>query len=787
MRKLTYLMLLLLGVCLAQADLVDDFESYALGTAASPWVTTETEMYAQIAADSGNQYITTWSNSGSGYRDVSRQLEPEADPISTLSTLYLRVYVADDTLVDFAFGLCGDAAGTTGGDGAGSEWYADYGPYFRLISNGTAGDGLYELSVRNGGSFVDDLAYLNVGQWYSFWLVIDPTSGSGVHDLYYAAEGDIPTLARAANAFRDAYSTPLQSFLIMTNGADAAALNVRVDDIFVSPGEDLSVPVNVKPYAPGFLEGAVSGDTIETTLLWKAGPDPDEVYAVNPNIVDQYVFISSGSASDPNLYYAGATAVDESSWALTDPDSEFTFTAALDATYSWAVVQAIDGYAHNGADNPLLVLNVSTLDDVDGDPNNIVGSTWTYESKKSIPSITAQPVDARVFATDPSASFTVTFTSLVNEVTATWYKDDVALTAGGDITIDTDPHASSTLTIATPELADEGKYYCVLSVDENTTDDDLQTATRLLVIKKTLAQFNFENNLNDSSANGAPSGTVKTVSLEDPNEVLATVVGSPTYITGIEGSALYLDGTQFVDLGIEGYPKAGPLDTFGDARGEGYEKQGFGRGMEQGSILCWVKATSTGAVYMNANGEDNTHFGLTTGNENDARMIMRGSNWDGSYQELGAAAGGLQKDAFSLQDGYWHMFAATWDDSGMRTYINGEQVASSSAGVPEIYTAWERSNLVGASRTAGTRQILNSLLTGAVDSLRIYNYVISADDIAAEYLTKNEQGYAPCADQNFVGNEYNFDNSGSSYCKVDLADFAVFAQHWLENGLYDLP
>jgi hypothetical protein len=389
--------------------------------------------------------------------------------------------------------------------------------------------------------------------------------------------------------------------------------------------------------------------------------------------------------------------------------------------------------------------------------------------------------------------FTVTFTSLVNPVTATWYKNDVALTGSEtDVTVETAPYASSTMTIATPTLDDEAKYYCILSVNPDVTTDDVQTATRLLIIKKTLAQFDFEQNLADSSGNGAPTGQGKSVAgLTEPNELQASNVTLTYDPDGIQGYAVHLNGEQFIDFGIEGYPKAGPLDTLGDARGEGYEKQGFGRGMEQGSLLCWIKPESTGAIYMNANNNtdpatDNTHFGLTTTSTNNARMIVRGSNWDDSYQELGTASGGLNMTDFSLQDTQWHMFAATWNDSGVRVYINGELLATNLAGVPEIYNAWERSNIVGASRTSAARQILNTFLTGAIDSMRVYNYVISADAIATEYETLS--GNTPCANHSFDGSAYNFDNTASSYCKVDIVDFALFAAEWLKCGLYpDCP
>ncbi len=53
---------------------------------------------------------------------------------------------------------------------------------------------------------------------------------------------------------------------------------------------------------------------------------------------------------------------------------------------------------------------------------------------------------------------------------------------------------------------------------------------------------------------------------------------------------------------------------------------------------------------------------------------------------------------------------------------------------------------------------------------------------AQEYLSIT--GIQPCTNPAFTANTYNYDNTGLSYCKVDLADFAVFAQNWLESGLY---
>jgi len=69
-----------------------------------------------------------------------------------------------------------------------------------------------------------------------------------------------------------------------------------------------------------------------------------------------------------------------------------------------------------------------------------------------------------------------------------------------------------------------------------------------------------------------------------------------------------------------------------------------------------------------------------------------------------------------------------------------------------------------------------------VDKLRVYNYVIWPDEIAVEYQTLS--GRTPCANHSFDGYLYNLDNTELSYCRIDLADFAVMASNWLAAGLY---
>lgn len=775
----TYFMLFLLAAAVTQAELVDDFDGYSLGlvndvttkweAGADNGTSPSTATIAVDPADSANKVIQLTEGGNTAQQWVRAALSPTAAiEQGKTATLFLRFRATEQ--IDSSFGLTDvDSPSTNWGD-------------FRLqfvVHNA--------VQIRDGSS-VRDLVYAATGaavpwntDWYYLWLVITNDPAAPVIKVYINQSGvdateadrcvraDLPT--QDTFGFRAAAAGALDRFFWRAQNNPNTRM-VQLDDINITQGVDLRVPPMLRPYGPSVAEGTPVGKDIPTTLMWNAGADPAGVYAVNPAIVDQYIFLSSGKLTDPNLVYKGATGSDP---GLTDPSSQFSFTGALDSTYYWAVVEALEGYEQVFSEG-------DSIDLVD--PNNIIGPTWSYEAAKSLPMLTAQPADVRVFAADPSAVFTVQFTSAVNPVTVTWYKDDAVLTDGvGNVSIVTDPFTSSTLTIAAPTVDDEGKYYCKLSVQEGDADD-IQSVTRLLVINKLLARYDFETNLDDTSGNSAPSGILKTVSLDDPNEVLAAVVASPVYTDGIQGQAISLDGAQFIDFGVEGYPKAGPLNTLGDVRGGGYEKQGFGRGMDAGSILCWVKPASDGCIYANANIADGTHFAVTVNGTTGARIIVRGENWDGGWQNLGEASGAYLMDEFNLQDGQWHMLAATWIDSTARIYVNGEEVANNTQGYTEVYKPWDLANILGASRQGQPNRHLlnpNDFVTGAVDSLRIYNYPLTAAEIADEYELLT--GRKICVNRSFAGSEFNFDNTAASYCIVDLADFAKFAAAWLQNGL----
>jgi hypothetical protein len=746
-------MLALLMSGWAAAVLVDDFETYTpgdLATVGAPTWTVAADR-ATIVAETGNQYIT-YNNPVGGWAPAERALPFN---VSSQATLFFRIYLTAEAL-DHAVGLTDNAA---------AGWYDQYGPYVRVTDDTAAVAGVASLDVRNGGAFVDDVKALTLNQWYNVWLVVNPTAGT--FDVYCnqgAAGATSADLARAGSTFRKAYANPLIGFLLY--GANAA--NARVDDVYLSAGSDLSYPlIAVGAHNPTPANGA-TGIPTSATLSWYTGLDPANPANPNPNITKHYISFRKG---DPNLA-GNATLAEVSPASVTSwtPPTTGSNAMARDATYYWRIDESVNNSSRT-------------------DPNTIVGSLWSFETQVSIPVITQQPVETRVFKTEPNAVLTCKFTSVSSEnVTATWYKyvdggvNDIPLSSGGDIVITLSPPVgeeyTSTLQINTPDDADQGNYYC-----KTNNGTAVNSNTVALVIKRLLAQYDFNGNLAPKAPESkadAPTGQGKSVAgLTEPNSLRATNI-TLAFVTGFDGTAsgavTLVDPNQYIDFGTVGYPKAGSLLT------------GIGDGLDTCTILCWVKPTQTThslSVLNNYNNDITTGIGFSVETNMDARINVRGEP-----TEILTINGRPNRPEYNIFDGQWHLIGVRWDAKALSSvvYVDGQWVvADTSMGTPTQYAAWQRGVLVGAGRQGSpNRHLLTNLFSGAVDKLRIYNYEVPSDAIAAEYFTAT--GIQPCTNMTFTGNTYNLDNTGSSYCKIDLADVIIFASKWLDCGLYpDCP
>jgi hypothetical protein len=492
---------------------------------------------------------------------------------------------------------------------------------------------------------------------------------------------------------------------------------------------------------------------VDVTLGWKAGIDPDGVYEVNPVIKKHYVFLSKDQTvfvSDPNLYYVAA--VDQLS--LTDPNAEYVADPPLRSggLYLWTVEEGLDD-GLGGVYGP-------------GDPNNIPGRLWTFETISTIPVIQTQPSPATVVLnTTADPAFTIDVFSTTTAHYQWYYSADDLI--GSDTPVGSD---QPTLAIANAQMSDQGYYYCRVwnsaTVSGGGTAPDVNSTMVTLTIGRLVAAYTFDNTLNDTSGEGN-HGSAKDLSLPDPNLAVLTF---PT--DRIQGThSIQLDGVgQYVNFGMAAYPKAGPLAA------------GVGSGLNEGTITCWVKASKVGGLLTNYNDGTTTGFAMsleTSGDTADARINARGE-----ATEITTAQGRPGMTGYDiLTDNTWHMVTVVWKagTSGI-VYVDGGQVASDDAmGTPALYAAWQRGVLLGATRTLADRDVLTNFYGGLIDDLRVYNYVRTPEQIANEYYTVT--GNPACTEPGFEGSAYNFDNTISSYCRIDLADFAVFVQSWLADGL----
>jgi hypothetical protein len=570
-----------------------------------------------------------------------------------------------------------------------------------------------------------------------------------------------PAYKTAIQGAKDALSWGANLGLCLNTAAGNATL--YIDNVWLMPAPPQD---QLKPHDP--VVDQVATSTNETvTFHWKAAADPNTVrkLAVNPDIVDQYVFVSAAGGAD--LFYLGKTNADPG----LEPNSLYgPATLSLNSVYKWAVVEVMAGHTQTltvGA-------NIATVD-----PNNQIGPTWTLKTSSSIPTISAQPVNSRApVGTVGFSAFTVGVASL-STPTYQWYNSADDVIDAGDFALASASATTNTLILgAAPSsisTSHQKYYYCRISniatVSGGGTEPDVYTNVVSFVAERMVAQYKFENNLNDA------------VTLDPHN---GTGVGSPIFSSTdkVEGGyALSLNGTnQYVTLATTTpSPALSRTITGGATTSAAYPKPilagGIGGGLDIGTIQCWVKATQAGAILSNA--DPNGRASMQIEGNGYGAIVVRGGTTQVGYQFTQSAP-----YTNLIGDGKWHLVTATWNKNGaMNMYVDTTRVQANATNAS--FVPWMYSVLIGAARgnTENYAEV-NSFFGGLLDNLRVYNYMVSTEAIAQEYF--NVTGTRTCINAAFTGSVANLDNTGASFCKIDLADFAVMAQSWLTAGFYPL-
>ena len=349
------------------------------------------------------------------------------------------------------------------------------------------------------------------------------------------------------------------------------------------------------------------------------------------------------------------------------------------------------------------------------DPNNIAGAVWTFKTELSVPDIVSgSPADQLVFPNDP-ASFTVMatnpFTGDTSDLEYQWYKN-------GDIM---SGEINPTLSFTAAQETDEAGYYCIVTLTTNNSTSQSRTAS--LKLKRLLAHWKLDNDPNDSS-----------------NGFDGVLMGDPVFTTGKINQALTFDGSNdYVEI-----------------------PEGFNDFQSGLTISLWARPTAAGSAarfidFGRGEADENIFFSRT-GTTNTLEYDVYHMNVPGGTVEA--------EDALTLDE--WQMFVVVHDPvtTIATIYKNGVEVASGGVAIPNNIV--RTSNFIGESNWDA-----DDLYAGQMDDIRIYNYPIEEDEIAALYAA---------GEGNFCRYPPVYDFTGD--CRVKLDDFAILAQHWAECGFY---
>lgn len=380
---------------------------------------------------------------------------------------------------------------------------------------------------------------------------------------------------------------------------------------------------------------------------------------------------------------------------------------------------------------------VEAIDPNDGNPFPQPGPVWTFKIISDVPEITDQPESVAAFI-DDTVQMAISATSAFMPHSYRWYRADVALT--DDIKhsgTDTD-----TLTIHDIDANDDmAEYYCQVTNSRGTVSSE----TAMVMIKRLLAHYKFENNVNDEL--GQNDGSVRG--------------GQPGYVSGVDGMAIESDRSAYIRLSTDAYPKAG-----------------VGNGLLKGTVSCWIKIGYIGNEYRmfgNVNsGTGNAILLKAPVGENDFLGLA------GFWIRDNAGVGVEVWTSVGVCDAQWHHLAATWDseEGFARIYVDGVQQGQAFVGGMGDFAAWENPTTILAGMDAGS-VVYN--YAEPLDELQFYNYAMTGTEIAGLYY--EQTGIELCAVDYPV--EYDLSGpEGEPDCSLDIYDLAALYSSWLDCGLY---
>ncbi|HVZ76263.1 MAG TPA: LamG domain-containing protein [Candidatus Paceibacterota bacterium] len=206
--------------------------------------------------------------------------------------------------------------------------------------------------------------------------------------------------------------------------------------------------------------------------------------------------------------------------------------------------------------------------------------------------------------------------------------------------------------------------------------------------------------------NEGSGSTAKDFISGSPN---GSVMGSPSWVAGKQGSALLLNGSsQYVDVPITvNYPAF--------------------------TVSAWFNATSLSAsnsrIVANSHTDD-------AAEHNGFQLMFNTGGTSGFFDVGNGSSEGRATWSQTLSTGTWYHYVGVYDGSSVYAYINGVQVASTSyAGGPIAPSGYDVS--IGRNNNA---EYTGDYFSGVVDDVRIYDRALSPSEVAAMYTANIPAG-----------------------------------------------
>jgi hypothetical protein len=462
-----------------------------------------------------------------------------------------------------------------------------------------------------------------------------------------------------------------------------ASAEAGIADHTVIKGQYLS---DTNPFCASNInpaDGAINVH-LDTILSFNTGlavpDDPNAPLTANPDITTHFVYMCKDDPEDPNLTLALAATLDV---GTTSYDPEGQFELQRESVYRWRVDEGL------GTDpNP-------------DDPNAVItGPIWSFSTVGYTPYFNPDlPADAivdagedvtfRVEATNP---YTYDNTGLSYQ----WYKAAAGDPEGSPLAC-TEP----TLVISDVQIADEGDYFCRVTIDDH-PEDFADSARAALAVKRLLAHWPFDNDPNSNDPN--ISGITEDIIGDADGVIIGNVVSG----TGVIGNAFYFDAAEQMRVEI-------PTETIN---------------RRNWTLSCWIKipADNINETYNDiiSNGPDRGYpygnFYLAAWPYPDEDEIVEFisviNNEGGEWSKI------LPKEV-------WQHFAVVYDTrtESHSYYINGGRMDEEDKSA-NPFTGFGPILSIGADAD----DAYSYPYTGWVDDLRMYSYPLEQQEITELYL-----------------------------------------------------